>query len=236
MKLIYVITSFALVNFCVAELDNLTKEAIITNLHMDLTKAQLPEVMRNVSLKNIPLTILSLMCSTPENSIKSLVGSLASSSTGHNLMAIIQYDMQKAIKEVTNIDPPTIENEAAYENVTLEKLGEDRRKLTLEAVKNLINSTLDGKDPDFNKSFPGFRNLCSLLAMFKMIENPDSCVFSAKVEETRYPLSGEVEKKTCIIRSDKAPVIRYEYVNGILWQLNFEGVGSPFYSLSSQVQ
>ncbi|XP_050428491.1 uncharacterized protein LOC126838247 isoform X2 [Adelges cooleyi] len=198
MKLIYVITSFALVNFCVAELDNLTKEAIITNLHMDLTKAQLPEVMRNVSLKNIPLTILSLMCSTPENSIKSLVGSLASSSTGHNLMAIIQYDMQKAIKEVTNIDPPKIENEAAYKNVTLDKLGEDRRTLTLVVVKNLINSTLDGKNPDFNESYRGFGNYCRLLGLFKMIENPRSYVYSAEVEDIRNQNTRLVEKRQCV--------------------------------------
>ncbi|XP_050428488.1 uncharacterized protein LOC126838246 isoform X2 [Adelges cooleyi] len=230
MKLIYVIASFAMVNFCVAVLDKHTKKVIQTNIHIQLVEDHLPKIMRKVILdkqqkrKNMErpiesLTIMNLLIAQTDHSEE---------------LARLQAFLQNEIKEITEIKEPRIPKYAPYENLTLEKLGEDRRELTLVAVKKLINSTLDGKDLDFNESYPGFGNYCRLLGLFKSIENPGSYVYSAEVEDIRNQNTGLVEKRQCVIKAVNAGEIRYEYLGGQLWQLQFNDSGPPYYSLASQ--
>ncbi|XP_050437482.1 uncharacterized protein LOC126843772 [Adelges cooleyi] len=113
------------------------------------------------------------------------------------------------------------EMKAQLENSNLSDLGYARRKLTSEAVKDLIRSILSG---EFSEKFKDFINVCRLLSVFKGIEYTSFVYFAEFNNQT----NGQ-----CIIEDLDNNAFYYKKFGSEIWEMDDKG--NQRHLLSDQV-
>ncbi|XP_050437478.1 uncharacterized protein LOC126843770 isoform X1 [Adelges cooleyi] len=204
MIFVNVMISFALVNVCIAEADRYTTEVFKANLHLKQAEAQLPAVIKDVVLGKYMTRDISLMLTSPdtEKEIDTKYDKL-----------VYQIFLQDMITYTTDIDVITVldeEMKGQLENFNLSDLGDARRKLTSETVKNLIRSVIRG---ELSEEFKAFVDVCRLIAVFRAIEEPTSVIEAADFcEGTR---------GRCIIEPlDNDSAFYYKQIGDEIWEID----------------
>ncbi|XP_050437479.1 uncharacterized protein LOC126843770 isoform X2 [Adelges cooleyi] len=215
MIFVNVMISFALVNVCIAEADRYTTEVFKANLHLKQAEAQLPAVIKDVVLGKYMTRDISLMLTSPdtEKEIDTKYDKL-----------VYQIFLQDMITYTTDIDVITVLDEdmkSQLENSNLSDLGDARRKLISEAVKDLIRSEISG---EFSEKFKDFINVCRLLSVFKGIEYTSFVYFAEFNNQT----NGQ-----CIIEDLDNNAFYYKKFGSEIWEMDDKG--NQRHLLSDQV-
>ncbi|XP_050427378.1 uncharacterized protein LOC126837504 [Adelges cooleyi] len=219
MRILCILIPFAMVNVMVAVLDDFARQVIITNKLIERADAaaRMPEIIRNIIVEgSYTMEKMALMISSPETR-----------DSHGNLNIYRQLDMRGEIRALLALRTPEIV-EAEYENVTLQDLGNARRRITLEAVKTLIRDVIRIDNDPNNRNNPniqlfGRRNLCRLLGLFRSALRPST-----------FAVNANMRLGTCTIVFRNGVDIRYRYIEDKIWEIKCNGL--LLQPLSDQIQ
>ncbi|XP_050419855.1 uncharacterized protein LOC126832877 [Adelges cooleyi] len=205
MKFLYILISFAWVNVSVA-LDDYLKQVILLNQQMrNDSKAELARVIQSVVLfGGFSMVELALIFAVPDAE-DDVISNLTSEKHIMQPKKFYQEIWQEKIWFYQLPGASDI-NEAEYENATLRDLGNDRRKITMQAIKLLILDIIVGP----NTNFESFSVMCVLLGVYRSIKYPDEFIKEADGDD----------RGTCSLHDIKDEVTRYYELDGKIWQFD----------------
>ncbi|XP_050443647.1 uncharacterized protein LOC126847456 isoform X2 [Adelges cooleyi] len=257
MKLFWFLTSIVFVDVSTDDLTDYKREVIITNAHIeqayyknnftvgDKTDTNgLEHVIINIiDTKEYDtcfagMIIMNIMIAVPEHYayISDLEGAKD-----------IQIAMQNEIKR---IDVPEVSDQtlAKFDNIDLEQLGEERRRLTGKALKNMMIHALDFENMtgliEKRKIFPTelvknrivryadsriqespLLRMCRLIALFMTTKTPTAFIKSV--------LTGS--KRTCCLTDVLTTSKTYREIDGVWWQVSTNAIDDRLQLLKKEL-
>ncbi|XP_050433451.1 uncharacterized protein LOC126841163 [Adelges cooleyi] len=212
MKFLYILLSFgSLVNVLVA-LDEYSKQVITTTQQMSETKTTLPYLIQDFVHSGLfTIVELGLIFAVPDaedNDVKDYIKQQDENSHIEDYVRSKKIYYQRVVQinilERTNIPAPQID-EDKFRDANLRALGDERRKITLEAIRLLILDVINGKNRNFRK----FSDMCCLLGVFRSIKEPTSFIVNTKLNATGL----------CCLVDKNENVIKYYTVLGRIWEV-----------------
>ncbi|XP_050425330.1 uncharacterized protein LOC126836184 isoform X2 [Adelges cooleyi] len=237
MKLFCFLISFVIANVSTYDLAEYKKYTAITNAHIvlannlndcyvgdNLIANGLEHVIKKiVNSNNYSLDTMNRMIAVPEQAYIGIM----------NVSIAIQISMQEEIKRELII--------ADFTNLTLTELAERRRRLTENALKNILRRALD---------FDNLENLATLIEgrrfvyteslknkIMRVLNRREQhipflpmCCFMALFMSTKFPTSfirvieiGSYD--TCVLKEKKTSYKSYREIDGVWWQIIINGSG-----------
>ncbi|XP_050425381.1 uncharacterized protein LOC126836215 [Adelges cooleyi] len=127
--------------------------------------------------------------------------------------------MRTEIRFRTNNIMPSIQNEA-FENLNLQQLGEERRRLTGEALKKIIIHALDGTEPTVSLT-----EKCRFLGLWIITQIPNLHIKSTNID----PYG------VCILIDKSDHNIKYRYSSGQFWYVDVNNTDFQIIQLKERV-
>ncbi|XP_050433069.1 uncharacterized protein LOC126840989 [Adelges cooleyi] len=133
---------------------------------------------------------------------------------------MIDYQIiaREKIWDLTKILPTRMFTLGKYREVDLTDLGDQRRRITLEAIKTLIRNVIGGRNTNFGE----FSDMCILIGLFKNIKYRTPLIVNAEINAMG----------ACLLTHINNNVSRYHYIEDEIWEFD----GTTIESFSFQLQ
>ncbi|XP_050443642.1 uncharacterized protein LOC126847455 [Adelges cooleyi] len=264
MKVFCFFISFVFVHVATDELMDYKREVFITNAHIELaynmkkitvgnkvianglehviTKIvdiEDHDMLRDLDLQRAEVVLMSIMIAVPE--YYAYLYDLDEA-------IYIQRAMQDEISSKLGIAVPEVTDQI-FEKLVLTQLGEDRRRFTGKALKDMMNNAITNygnltghvEERRINPTKALIRKMvrsvysrkqddpllwmCRLIALFMSTKFPTSFIKNIKTGD----------KKTCFLEDEITASKTYREINGVWWQVNVNDIEDKLQLLKEQL-
>ncbi|XP_050435359.1 uncharacterized protein LOC126842400 isoform X2 [Adelges cooleyi] len=216
MNLFCILITLALVNVSPIMTGEYANSVYITNQHIkdafDRDPAGLEAAVLNIINGDKPMETINLILAIPETANIFLIDHDEPfiANLPEHIAIADQEKVQEAISQVTRFPKPELGPNENHENDSLLQLGEDRRRITGIATKNVLIAAIDKGRPEFLN----LTEICRLFGLLRSIRFPYAVIKRVDVDH-----SGDY----CILNS-RTGRFQYRRHNGIIVEVRPVGV------------
>ncbi|XP_050425034.1 uncharacterized protein LOC126836075 isoform X2 [Adelges cooleyi] len=212
MKLFCILISFVYVNVF-ANIARYRREVFITNKHIELASERdndllgngLERVIKKIINENtFLLDVMNFTIAVPEHA----------KLNGRNNIMMSIHNQRRIRTEITHI--------LDFGNSNLPQLGEERRRLTGKALKQIIIHALDGTDPNVIS-----QQMCRFIGLWISTEIPTLYMTNTYIDPDI--------SSVCILMDKSNHAVKYRTFNGTYWQVDVNNIELQIIELKDQL-